>query len=163
MLIELELMFLAALCIIPTLFFGAVSDVKWRMFPKDYWNWPAKIAGVIVFIEYLVMLSNHEYADAAILIAISIICSIIFYSCGLAFGSGGDWRALIYIVWITPALIFGTLFFALIIGAVQGVYALMQPEDEIEPVPIAFRTIPFAIAICGGYICAIVFAVYLAW
>jgi hypothetical protein len=162
MLIELELMFLAALCIVPTLFFGAVSDVKWRIFPKDYWNWPGKIAGIIVFIEYLVMVSNQEYASVGFLLGISIILSVIFYTCGLVFGSGGDWRALIYIVWITPTLIAGTVFFALIIGAVQGVYAMLQPEDEIEPAPIMFRTVPFAVAICGGYICAIILGIYLA-
>jgi len=86
-----------------------------------------------------------------------LLTSLFFYYMGLNFGSGGDWRALIYIALVCPALIIQTVVFALVTGALMAVYFMTQPEDELDPVP--FRSIPFAMAILVGFVVAIVFSV----
>ncbi len=148
---------IAALCILPTLVAGAISDVRSRTFPKAYWKYTAPTAGIVVFMQYLVMVSDRDYSTVGILLAISVALSLAFYFIGLRFGSGGDWRALIYISIISPALILTFWFFMMVVAFVQSIYETLKPEDGK---PVLFRTIPFAVAICVGYAVAVGFTVF---
>jgi len=78
----------------------------------------------------------------------------------LRFGSGGDWRALMYIAIICPLLIVPTVIFSLVVGAVLAVATLFAKEDEITH--RYYRSIPFALAILAGFVGAIVYSI-IAW
>ena len=151
---------LAALCLIPILIQGAMSDVNTRTFPSSLWKSKyhlVEIAGTLVLTQYICMAAMGDMITVVTLVLVSIFLSLIFLFAGLNFGSGGDWRALIFIVWVSPAFILATCLASLAFGFVLAIYAMIEPEDEIEP--ILYRTVPFAVAICCGYICAIGYAV----
>ena len=150
-------MIIAGMCLIPALVAGAISDIRNRTFPAEYWEWPAKIGGIATIITYLAMIAEGWYIWVGALILLSLLSSIFFYYMGINFGSGGDWRALIYIALVCPALIIQTFIFSLVTGALMAVYSLTQPEDPLDPIP--FRSIPFAVAILVGFVVAIVVSV----
>ena len=151
---------LAAILIIPILIRGAIEDINTRTFPASFWKTPqhlVEIAGALVLTQYIIMVCIGDWITVATLVLISVVLSLIFLFIGLNFGSGGDWRAMIYIALLSPALILTTCLASLACGFILAIYEMIQPEDEIEP--IMFRTIAFAPAICAGYICSIIYAV----
>lgn len=146
-------MIFAGLCLIPALICGALSDIRSRTFPSEYFDgWPVKIGGIITIITYMCMIAYGWYIWVGLLIALSLVASLFFYYMGLNFGSGGDWRALIYIALLCPAFIIQTVVFSLVVGGMLAIYAMTQPDDELDPLP--FRNIPFAVAILVGFIVA---------
>jgi hypothetical protein len=150
-------MIIAGLCLIPALVAGAKSDVKDRTFPATYWDYPSKAGGVVTFICYLYMIAVGMGVLVGGYLAISVVFALGFYAMGLRFGSGGDWRALMYIAAICPLLIVQTVIFSLIAGAViAAVMMFTYKEDELDP--LAFRSVPFAVAIFIGLLAAMAHA-----
>jgi hypothetical protein len=147
---------LAALCIVPTLIAGAISDYKTRTFPADYWKYAGKVAGFFVFLEYCMMVSSGQWIEVLILLGVSIVASAFFFFMGIRYGSGGDWRAMIYIAWIAPAMLAIICVFSLAVGFMQAIDALRVKSD----VPIIMRNVPYAVAICGGFVIAIMFTIW---
>ena len=160
---------LAAVCVIPILIAGAYSDIKTRTFPKAYWKYIG-IPGVFVALQYLVMSSIiYSYCirgnpqageglfwDVIILLGISLVTMGFCMFMGLRYGSGGDWRALMYIGIISPAFFVTTGVLSLIFGAGIAVWVLgMVPKGT------DWKTVdvPFSVAICAGYVSAVVIAV----
>lgn len=146
----------AALCIIPSLVAGAIKDIKERRFPKEYWKWTPKIAGMFTFFAYLLIFMETGFYTPATWLAFSIVCVMVFYAAGIRFGSGGDWRALIYIALISPWLLPITVIGSLVAGFILAVVYLLLPQDPLDPIPVFMRTVPFAVAILIGYVVAIV-------
>jgi len=146
---------LAAVCVIPILIAGAYSDIKTRTFPKAYWKYIG-IPGVFVALQYLVMVGEGLFWDVIILLGISLVTMGFCMFMGLRFGSGGDWRALMYIGIISPAFFVTTGVLSLIFGAGIAVWVLgMVPKGT------DWKTVdvPFSVAICAGYVSAVVIAV----
>lgn len=146
---------LAAVCVIPILIAGAYSDIKTRTFPKAYWKYIG-IPGVFVALQYLVMAGEGLFWDVIILLGISLVTMGFCMFMGLRFGSGGDWRALMYIGIISPAFFVTTGVLSLIFGAGIAVWVLgMVPKGT------DWKTVdvPFSVAICAGYVSAVVIAV----
>jgi hypothetical protein len=141
----------ASLVIIPSLIAGAYSDYKTRTFPKEYWRWTAPVGGFVTIFLYLIMIADGLWMIPMFLIIISVVVSIVCYYMGLNFGSGGDWRALIYISLITPWLIVATVVASVIVGGVLAIFSLVRKDN---PDPLMFRNIPFAVAILIGYFVA---------
>ena len=146
-------MIIAGMCLLPALVAGAISDIRNRTFPASYFEWPAKIGGIITVIAYLCMIADGDWM-VAVYIAGSLILALAFYAMGLRFGSGGDWRALIYVCVICPLLIIPTLIVSIFVGAGMAIYA-MRNEDELVPTP--FRSVPFSVAILAGLVVAIAY------
>lgn len=149
-----KLAVLAALCIIPTLFAGAVRDVTDRKFPAKYWEWwPVKAAAIVVFIEYLVIISDRNYTLAISLFAISIVAALVCLFVGYRYGSGGDWRAAAYVAIISPWLMPAFIIFGILAAFCLAAYIVIRPDEKL---PVPYRTVPFAVAIFVGYVMAIV-------
>jgi hypothetical protein len=152
MTIPFILSILAALCVIPILVAGAMSDIKTRTFPKEYWVC-AIPAGVFTTMQYLWMIVDGQIWDVTGLLGISIASIIIFLFMGLRFGSGGDWRALMYIGIISPVLIVQTCILSLFAGVALALWYLGTVPKGTKIISI---TIPFAVAILAGYTSALV-------
>lgn len=143
---------IAGIIIIPTLIAGSYCDYTQRIFPKTLWGTSGKIAGFFTFMMYLLMAANREWNNIAAFILISAILSIVFYIITLRYGSGGDYRTLIYIACIMPMLAVWTTIYALGIGILQVIAAHFR-----------HTTAPWAIGITIAYIIAYInfFASYL--
>lgn len=114
----------AGLFILPILMAGAIYDVRSRTFPKHLWDsWFVKIAGVFTIMMYLTLVATVQWAAILALLLTSVIFSVIFYVIALRFGSGGDYRALIYIAWIVPSFIAQIVIVSIMIGAIQVGFA----------------------------------------
>jgi hypothetical protein len=151
-------MILSGMCLIPALVSGAISDFRDRTFPFKYWEWPAKIGGIVTFIAYLYMYSSGWYSWIVWLILVSVVLSLVFYAMGLRFGSGGDWRALIYIALICPLLIIQTCVFSIFAGSVLAIWVMMNRDDLV---PAQYRSVPFAVAILAGFLVSMLMAIVL--
>lgn len=148
------LMVCSALCLMPILVKGAISDIKTRRFPKAYWDsLLVNLGGIITIIFYLYAIAEGYWFTVTLLLILSASCMLLFNYLGLAFGSGGDWRALIYISAVCPFFIVQTVLFSLLASLPMVVYETLKQSDNLEPV--LFRTVPFAVAILGGLIMAI--------
>ena len=141
------LLFIAsALCIIPILIKGAISDWNTRTFPKELWDSNLlKISGVFATVAYGYLFANNSWGTAIAVLAASLVAAMIFAFVGIRFGSGGDMRALMWITLASPILIPMTLLIGAIISLVLAVYALSKRT-----------TIPLAVAILIGYIGSII-------
>jgi hypothetical protein len=148
----------AALCTIPVLFAGAMSDIKTRTFPKEYWTY-AIPAGVFVVMQYTWMILDGLIWDVTGLLGISIASILVFSFMGLRFGSGGDWRALMYIGMISPALIIQTCILSLFAGVALALWYLGITPKGTRVISI---TIPFAVAILAGYAGALIIRILLS-
>ena len=150
------LLLIGAFVIMPTLIAGAISDLKTRTFPKEYWNYTRTGAGIFVGLAYCLMVANGQWQDVVILLIISGLASLFFLFMGLRFGSGGDWRAMIYIAWISPWLLITSCVFIGVIAVVQSILTMSKKEGGA---PRYFREIPFAIAIAVGFYVAVIYSV----
>lgn len=144
----------AAICLIPALIHGTISDLKTRTFPKTYWKPYFEIAGVFTILSYLVLLAKGDLFLIGVQLAISIISTIIFSFMGFRFGSGGDWRAFIIIAWVAPELIVTTVLFSLLYGSIQSVYSLIKHGED----PPYCVHVAYTLAILSGLITAIGYA-----
>jgi len=113
----------ASICIMPVLFAGAIVDYQSRRFPKNLWDIPSKIAGFFTLMMYFMLYANREFQMIGILLTISIVLALTFYILALRFGSGGDYRALIYIAVLVPTMAVWTTIIALFLGVIQVVIA----------------------------------------
>ena len=137
---------IAALIIIPTLFVGAYYDYRSRKFPKVLWNVPGKIAFGFTILAYLLQLANNDYNTVLTFICISTVLSLIFYTISIRTGSGGDYRALMYIVWIAPSIAIMVTCLALAIGVLQVALELFTK-----------RSAPWAIGIFIAYVTSLLY------
>ena len=150
---------LAALCMLPILAAGAYSDIKTRTFPKSYWKYVG-IPGVFVALQYLVMAVEGLLWNVIILLGISLVALGFCMFMGLRYGSGGDWRALMYIGIISPVFFVQACILSLIFGAIIAVWILgMVPQGSNWKIV----SVPFAVAILAGYIGAVILAILAAW
>jgi hypothetical protein len=132
----------SALCIIPILIKGAISDWNTRTFPKELWN-PIflKCSGAFTILAYGYLFANNMWGTAIAVLAASLITAMVFAFVGIRFGSGGDMRALMWIALVSPILIPMTLLIGAIVSLVLAIYALAKKT-----------TVPLAVAILIGYI-----------
>ena len=152
---------LAATCLLPPLYRGAVQDLKEFKFSEEHFNNLFVRGSIFNTIVMYVLLIFHEsgWLFAAELLAISVVASVFFSFVGFRYGGGGDWRALIYIAWIAPFLLIYTILAMMVCGALQAFYWIARPDIDVPP---AFRKVPFAVSIFAGYAIALVFFVLTA-
>ena len=150
---------IAALCIVPTLIAGARKDVKTRTFPSAYWSITGKVAGLFLVLSYLLMIADGLYWQTALLVVCSVVAAVFFAFMGYRFGSGGDWRALIYISLLAPiVLLTFTFWFALgVMSLLVAGYTLAKQDDPLHPFE---RHIPWSLAICVGYCVTLAFILF---
>ena len=150
---------IAALCIVPTLIAGVWKDVKTRTFPSAYWSITGKVAGLFLVLSYLLMIADGLYWQTALLVVCSVVAAVFFAFMGYRFGSGGDWRALIYISLLAPiVLLTFTFWFALgVMSLLVAGYTLAKQDDPLHPFE---RHIPWSLAICVGYCVTLAFILF---
>lgn len=134
----------SALIILVPLVRGAISDIKTRTFPKEYWVLPSRAAGFFTVLTYLLLLMDKDYALILVMAVISIVFGSVLYILGMQCGSGGDYRALIYISILTPTL-------ALVAVPMAAVYGIV--------LVLGYRarglSAPWAVGILAGFLTAI--------
>ena len=140
---------LAAICLIPSLYYGTIQDLKEFRFSKAHFNslW-VNAAYVLTVLMYLFFVIEGSIGFAIEMLVLSIIATLIFSFIGFRFSSGGDWRALIYVAWIAPFLLLYVLFATAVCGVVQALYWVLRTDIKTPPM---FRKIPFALSILCGY------------
>lgn len=142
---------IAAVILLVPLIRGAASDIRTRIFPKEYWSLPAKIAGVFTILMYILAMAYYkDLAWIGVCLGASLIAATILYAIGIRYGSGGDCRALIYCAIIAPLVFFTPEFIVLLclISIALAFYELSKESSE----HIFQRHIPWAVAICGAFI-----------
>jgi len=149
--VEFVLQVLAALCLVPPLIRGAINDVNIRSFPKEYWKGYSGVGFILALVYYFICVYVGDYTSVIIWIFVAFVCCIAFYFMGMRYGSGGDWRALMYIAAITPWLIPATLILSMIAAVVQSAYGLWAHFNSDR---VMFITIPWALGICAAFVCA---------
>lgn len=149
----LYLQFIIALLVIPTLLFGAIEDWKYRTFSKQLWKIPRTITGIITIGMYLLLLVTGNIVTIITLLVTSGILALLFYVLALRFGSGGDYRALIYLSLLTPSFAVLTIILSFIIGMVQGILTLLTEGTK----GFFKRKVPWAVGICSAYIITVVY------
>ena len=147
---------LAAACLIPSLYRGAVQDLKEFKFAEIHFDtlW-INAAIVLLVLMYVTLLIEGLWFVAVEFLVLSIVASLIFSFIGLRFGGGGDWRALCYIAVFAPFILINVVVVSALCGFVQAVYWLMRPDIDAPPL---FRKIPFALSILCGYLITLVWA-----
>ena len=154
------LLILAACCMIPILTAGAISDLKTRTFPKSYWKGNVLVPAAFVMFQYLVMIMAGEFYMIGLSIIIAITSGLSCAFMGLRYGSGGDWRALMYIGIISPLLMLPTVVLSLIVGLVIVIFEYGMLPKGTNPLKV---TIPFAVAILAGYVGSLLIFIYTNW
>jgi len=144
------LFILGAICLIPSLIAGAWRDMKTRTFPKAYWIVPSRVAGFFVFIGYLLLIAGGSYEYVLFLAIGSPIAAAVFYWFGIRYGSGGDWRALMYIAVLAPFVLFSlTFWIAFFISSLIIAFIILAAKQNDTH---AFEVhIPWSLAICSGF------------
>ena len=135
------------------LYRGAKSDLSNRTFPKEYFDKNiVYICGFFTAITYLSLIASGFWGKAVVYFFISVIAAIVFWFMGLRFGSGGDWRAMIYIALFSPFILLSTCIITFFSSAILAVYSVWRCDDNT---PRLYRTVPFAVAIFVGYVAAV--------
>ncbi len=142
------LQLIAAIIIIVPLIRGAISDVNTRVFPKEYWSFPAKAAGIFTIMMYLTKYNDPTWI--ATYLGASLIAALILYVIGIRFGSGGDCRALIYCAILAPLILF-TWQFLILLCLISLVLAIWELGRKSDKHPFE-RHIPWVVAICSAFI-----------
>lgn len=154
------LQIVAAGFLIPPLVWGARSDIRTRRFPASYWYPWIYIAGFFTALSYILMIVQGEYIAVSQYLVISVIAGCACFAMGIQFGSGGDWRAFMFIALATPFYFLQTFGLSLIAGAVQGVVELLRARSNGKHV---FEvTIPWAVGICVAFCLAVLVAIGMA-
>ena len=133
---------------------GAITDIKIRRFPKEYWGISSKLGILFAFIGYGIMIASGKPATAILFIVASVVAALVFIGIGYRFGSGGDWRALAWTVVISPMVFFSVSFLLLLLlmSLALAIWVLGQKGER----HFFERTIPWAVAICGAYCISLV-------
>jgi len=105
------------------------------------------------------MIADGLYWQTALLVVCSVVAAVFFAFMGYRFGSGGDWRALIYISLLAPiVLLTFTFWFALgVMSLLVAGYTLAKQDDPLHPFE---RHIPWSLAICVGYCVTLAFILF---
>lgn len=147
----------AAICLIPSLYSGAVQDLREFKFSKTHFDsLLMNAAYILVILMYIELLREEMWNFVAVLFAASVVASLIFGFIGFRYGGGGDWRALIYIAWIAPFMLGYVLVASGVCGIIQAIYWMTRTDIDIPPM---FRKIPFAASILCGYVISLVYLV----
>ena len=140
---------MAAICIMIPLTRGAIEDIKTRQFPEKYWLQFRELAGIFTFLTYCLMIADGKLLMAAAYIILSLGTVLVCYGVGIRFGSGGDWRAMMYCAILTPLVFFSPIFWVLLCAGslviAVGTLMLDRPTHLFE------RHIPWAVAICVAF------------
>jgi hypothetical protein len=148
---------LAAACLVPSLYKGAVQDMKeFRFSEKHFDSLWINAAFILLILAYLLMFCEGMWYTIVSWAVLSIVATLIFLFIAFRYGGGGDWRAMIYIVWIAPFFMFHTLIAIGLCGIAQAGYWVIKPD---ESVPRMFRKVPFAVSIFWGYVIGVIFFV----
>lgn len=139
----------SGLIILPTLLLGSYYDFKERKFPKHLWNFTGKVGLGLTILMYLIMCARQEYLAILSMIIISSVLSLAFYIIGIRIGSGGDYRALIYIVWIVPSIAIMTTILSLVFGGVQVLISIKTKKSAPWALGIAIAFITSLIYMMG--------------
>lgn len=145
---------LAAICLLPSLYRGAVQDLEEFKFSEKHFNslW-VNAAFILAVLMYISLLLEGSWLLAVEWGIVSAISSLIFLFIAFRFGGGGDWRAMIYIAWITPFILIYVIMASAICGVIQAVYWTTRKDIKVPPM---FRKIPFAVSIFAGYVIALI-------
>lgn len=145
--------FAAILVVIP-LARGALSDIRIRKFPVVYWYGFTHVAGIFTVLAYLVYLTKDPVLVAAYAL-LSVIFTAACYAMGIRYGSGGDWRALMYCALLAPLITFNLVFWLsfCIISIAIAVLVLMQ-ESKVH---VFERHIPWSVAIFAAFVVSTVY------
>ena len=148
---------LAAICLIPSLYRGAVQDLKEFKFSESHFDslW---INAAIVFdvLMYISLLIEGSWMLAIEWLMLSIIASLIFLFIAFRYGGGGDWRALIFISWIAPFMLISVILASAVCGVVQAIYWVARTDIDTPPM---YRKIPFALSIFAGYLISLIWLI----
>lgn len=148
---------LAATCLLPSLYRGAVQDLKEFKFAEIHFDSLWVNAAIILTIgAYIFFIIEGVGLIAVEFFVISVVASLIFSFIGLRFGSGGDLRALCYIAVIAPFMLIQVLLASGACGIVQAVYWMTRTDIDTPPM---FRKIPLAVSIFAGYLIALVWLI----
>jgi uncharacterized membrane protein len=150
-------MILAAACLIPSLYRGAVQDLKEFKFAEIHFDslW-VNVAIVLVIASYVSLVIDGVWLLAGELLFLSLAASLLFSFIGFRYGRGGDWRALCFVSWIAPFMLLQVLVASALCAFVQGIYWMARTDIDTPPM---FRQIPFAVSILCGYVIALVWMV----
>lgn len=145
---------LAAACLIPSLYRGAVQDLREFRFSASHFDslW-INAATVSTILMYFFILADGLWLIVFEFFLLSLISWLIFGFIGFRYGGGGDWRALSYIAWIAPFLLVNAIFAIGICACAQAIYWVFRKDIATPPM---FRKIPFAVSIFCGYVIALV-------
>lgn len=149
---------LAATCLLPPLYRGAVQDLKEFKFAEIHFDslW-VNAAFILTICTYISFLIDGIWLMVVECLLLSFFASLFFWWVGLrSKGMGGDCRALIYIAVIAPFMLGEVLIASFICGLVQAVYWIMRPDIKTPPM---FRKIPFAVSIFAGYVIALLWMI----
>ena len=145
---------LAAICLLPSLYRGAVQDLKEFKFAEIHFDSLWVNAAIVLTIGmYISLLIAGLWWLAVEWLVLSVISALIFGFIGFRFGQGGDWRAMMWIAVIAPFMLMEVLIASGICGIVQAIFWIIRPDIETPPM---FRKIPFALSIFAGYVIALV-------
>jgi hypothetical protein len=148
----------AAACLIPSLYRGAVQDLREFKFSEAHFdNLWVDAAVALTVLMYIALICEGSWLLAAGYLALSVIASLVFGFIGFRMGGGGDCRALIFIACIAPFMLLQVLIMIAFCGVAQGLYWLMRIDMNVPPM---FRKIPFAVSILCGYLMALVWMIY---
>ena len=154
---------IAALCLVPSLYYGALQDLKEFKFSASHFEslW-VNAAFVLVVLMYVFLVIEGSWGIAVQWFVVSVIAALVFSFIGFRYGGknisaggGGDWMAMTYIALIAPFMLIYVMLAAGVCGIIQAGYWLMK-EDDLDT-PVMFRKIPFALSILCGYILALMF------
>ena len=151
--VSMVLAVIAAFCLLPSLYYGARQDLKEFKFSASHFDSLAVNAAIVFTVAmYLMLVVEGAWFTAVTFVLLSAFASMMFLGLGIRFGGGGDWRALIYIAWISSPILISTIILSAIFGAVQAIYWVLRPDIITPPL---FRKIPFAVSIFLGYLSAL--------
>jgi len=152
----------AAFCLIPSLYRGAVQDLKEFKFSEIHfdslWINAAIILDVMMYISLVV---EGLWVLAAEFLAVSVIASLVFSFIGFRYGGGGDCRALIFIACIAPFMLVTVILASAVCAMVQSFYWLYRTDywlyrTDIDDTPPFYRKIPLALSIFTGYLISLI-------
>jgi hypothetical protein len=149
---------LAAICLLPALYRGAVQDLKEFKFAEIHFDSLWVNAAIIpTVLMYVALLFDGLWLMVVEWLVLSVVAALVFSFIGFRFGGGGDWRAMCYIAFIAPFMLVQVIIASLLCGMIQALYWIARADIDLPPM---FRKIPFAVSIFCGYVIALVWLIW---
>lgn len=140
---------LAAFWVAIPLIRGAIEDIKTRQFPEKYWSPFAHIAGIFTFLMYCLMAADGKLTLIIVYAFLTLGALFLCYGIGIRYGSGGDWRAMMYCAVLTPLIFFSPIFWVLVcVTSLIIAFFVLAAKGSEHPFE---RHIPWAVAICVAF------------